>query len=58
MFIKNELKDDLCIISVDREEALNAMNTTVLHEEQLYSLHLMLLLYLHLLYIDHLLIHF
>lgn len=32
MFIKNELKDDLCIISVDREEALNAMNTTVLQE--------------------------
>ena len=32
MFIKSELKDDLCIIRVDREEALNAMNIVVLHE--------------------------
>ena len=32
MFIKKELKDNLCIIRVDREEALNAMNPTVLHE--------------------------
>ena len=32
MFIKKELKDNVCIIRVDREEALNAMNPTVLHE--------------------------
>ena len=32
MFIKKELKDNLCIIRVNREEALNAMNLTVLHE--------------------------
>ena len=32
MFIKKELKDNICIIRVDREEALNAMNPTVLHE--------------------------
>jgi len=32
MFIKKELKDNLCIIRVDREDALNAMNPTVLHE--------------------------
>ena len=32
MFIKKELKDNVCIIKVDREEALNAMNPTVLHE--------------------------
>ena len=32
MFIKKELRDDLCIIRVDREESLNAMNPTVLHE--------------------------
>ena len=32
MFIKKELKDNLCIVTVDREEALNAMNPTVLHE--------------------------
>ena len=32
MFIKKELKDNICIICVDREEALNAMNPTVLYE--------------------------
>jgi len=32
MFIKKELKDNLCIVTVEREEALNAMNPTVLHE--------------------------
>ena len=32
MFIKKELKDSLCILTVEREEALNAMNPTVLHE--------------------------
>jgi enoyl-CoA hydratase len=32
MFIKKELKDNLCIVTVDREEALNAMNPTVLNE--------------------------
>ena len=32
MFINKELKDNACIIRVDREEALNAMNSTVLHE--------------------------
>ena len=32
MFINKELKDNACIIRVDREEALNAMNPTVLHE--------------------------
>ena len=32
MFIKKELKDNICIIRVDREKALNAMNPTVLHE--------------------------
>ena len=32
MFIKKELKEDLCIIRIDRVEALNAMNPTVLHE--------------------------
>ena len=32
MFIKKELKDNVCIIRVYREEALNAMNPTVLHE--------------------------
>ena len=32
MFIKKELKDNLCILTVEREEALNAMNPTVLHE--------------------------
>ena len=32
MFIKKEIKDNICIIRVDREEALNAMNPTVLHE--------------------------
>ena len=32
MFIKKELKENACIIRVDREEALNAMNPTVLHE--------------------------
>ena len=32
MFIKTELKDNLCIVTVEREEALNAMNPTVLHE--------------------------
>ena len=32
MFIKKELKDSLCIVTVEREEALNAMNPTVLHE--------------------------
>ena len=32
MFIKKELKDNVCIIRIDREEALNAMNPTVLHE--------------------------
>ena len=32
MFIKKELKDNLCIVTVDREEALNAMNLNVLHE--------------------------
>ena len=32
MFIKKELKDNICIIRIDREEALNAMNPTVLHE--------------------------
>ena len=32
MFIKKELKENACIIRVDREEALNAMNSTVLHE--------------------------
>ena len=32
MFIKTELKDNLCILTVDREEALNAMNPTVLNE--------------------------
>ena len=32
MFIKKELKDNLCIVTVDREEALNAMNPNVLHE--------------------------
>jgi len=32
MFIKKELKNKICIIRVDREEALNAMNPTVLHE--------------------------
>ena len=29
MFIKKELRDDLCIIRVDREESLNAMNPSV-----------------------------
>tara|TARA_Y100000768_G_scaffold121241_1_gene89613 strand:- start:2293 stop:3060 length:768 start_codon:yes stop_codon:yes gene_type:complete len=32
MFIKTELKDNLCILTVDREEALNAMNPIVLNE--------------------------
>ena len=32
MFIKKELKDNLCIVIVEREEALNAMNQTVLNE--------------------------
>ena len=32
MFIKKDLKDNICVIWVDREEALNAMNPTVLHE--------------------------
>tara|TARA_B100001248_G_scaffold261357_1_gene252278 strand:+ start:2940 stop:3731 length:792 start_codon:yes stop_codon:yes gene_type:complete len=32
MFIKSEFKDDLCIIGVDREEALNAMNINILNE--------------------------
>ena len=32
IFIKKELKDNLCIVTVEREEALNAMNPTVLHE--------------------------
>ena len=32
MFIKKELKDNLCIVRVEREEALNAMNPTVLYE--------------------------
>jgi len=32
MFIKKELKGSLCILTVEREEALNAMNPTVLHE--------------------------
>ena len=32
MFIKKELKEDVCIIRIDRVEALNAMNPTVLHE--------------------------
>ena len=32
MFIKKELRDDLCIIRVDREESLNAMNPDVLNE--------------------------
>ena len=32
MFIKKDLKDNICVIRVDREEALNAMNPTVLHE--------------------------
>ena len=32
MFVKKELRDDLCIIRVDREESLNAMNPDVLHE--------------------------
>ena len=32
MFIKKELKDNVCIIRVHREGALNAMNPTVLHE--------------------------
>ncbi len=32
MFIKKELKDNVSIIRVDREEALNAMNPTVLNE--------------------------
>ena len=32
MFIEKELKDNICVIRVDREEALNAMNPTVLHE--------------------------
>ena len=32
MFIKKELKDNLCIVTVEREGALNAMNPTVLHE--------------------------
>ena len=32
MFIKKELKDNIFIIRVDREEALNAMNPTVLQE--------------------------
>ena len=32
MFIKKELKDNLCIVTVEREVALNAMNPTVLHE--------------------------
>ena len=32
MFIKKELKDNLCIMTVEREEALNAMNPTVLNE--------------------------
>ena len=40
MFIKKELKDNVCIIRVNREEALNAMNPTVLHElyDNIYSL--------------------
>ena len=32
MFIKKELKDNLCTVTVDREKALNAMNPTVLNE--------------------------
>ena len=32
MFIKKELKDNLCILTVERDEALNAMNPTVLNE--------------------------
>ena len=32
MFIEKELKNNICVIRVDREEALNAMNPTVLHE--------------------------
>ena len=32
MFIEKDLKDNICIIRVDREEALNAKNPTVLHE--------------------------
>ena len=32
MFIKKELKDNVCIIRVHREGALNAMNSTILHE--------------------------
>ena len=32
MFIKKEIKDNLCILTVNREEALNAMNPNVLHE--------------------------
>ena len=32
MFIEKDLKDNICVIRVDREEALNAMNPTVLHE--------------------------
>ena len=32
MFIKKEIRDALCIIRVDREESLNAMNPAVLRE--------------------------
>ena len=32
MFIKKELKDNLCILTVERDEALNAINPTVLNE--------------------------
>ena len=32
MFIKKEIKDNLCILIVNREEALNAMNPNVLNE--------------------------
>ena len=32
MFIKKEIKDSICIVTVEREKALNAMNPTVLYE--------------------------
>ena len=32
MFIEKELKDNLCIVKINREKALNAMNPTILNE--------------------------